>query len=53
MSRIFYGWYIVAASLVIMAFGIGGGLYLFGVLLPSLLLEFAWTHAEVSGALRP
>ena len=50
MSRIFYGWYIVAASLVVMAFGIGGGLYLFGVLLPSLLLEFAWTHAEVSGA---
>jgi MFS family permease len=50
MPRVFYGWYIVAASLVVMAFGIGGGLYLFGVLVPSLLSEFAWTHAEVSGA---
>jgi sugar phosphate permease len=50
MPRVFYGWYIVAASLVVMAFGIGGGLYLFGVLVPPLLSEFAWTHAEVSGA---
>lgn len=49
-AHLFHGWYIVAASLVIMTFGIGGGLYLFGVLLPPLLAEFGWTHAEVSGA---
>jgi MFS family permease len=49
-SRVFRGWYIVAALLVIMIFGVGGGLYLFGTLLPALLAEFAWTHAQVSGA---
>ncbi len=49
-AHLFHGWYIVAASLVIMTFGIGGGLYLFGVLLPPLLAEFGWTHAEASGA---
>jgi MFS family permease len=49
-ERLFHGWYIAAASLVIMTFGIGGGLYLFGVLLPPLLAEFGWTHAELSGA---
>lgn len=48
--QLFHGWYIVAASLVIMTFGIGGGLYLFGVLLPPLLAEFGWMHAEASGA---
>ena len=50
MRHAYYGWYIVAASLVVMTLGIGGGLYLFGVLVPSLLSEFAWTHAQVSGA---
>jgi MFS family permease len=50
MRRAYYGWYIVAASLVVMTLGIGGGLYLFGVLVPSLLSEFAWTHTQVSGA---
>src|SRR5712671_6283362 len=49
-AHLFHGWYIVAASVVIMTFGIGGGLYLFGVLLPPLLAEFHWTHAEASGA---
>src|SRR6266851_2849951 len=49
-AQLFHGWYIVAASLVIMTFGIGGGLYLFGALLPPLLAEFGWTHAELSGA---
>ena len=32
-AHLFHGWYIVAASLVIMTFGIGGGLYLFAAMI--------------------
>lgn len=47
---IFHGWYIVAASLAITTVGMGGGLYLFGVMLPPLLSDFRWTRADLSGA---
>src|SRR5438093_12307147 len=50
MPRVFHGWSIVAASLVVMTFGVGGGLYLFGTLLPPLASEFGWRRAELSAA---
>jgi MFS family permease len=49
-SRIFYGWYIVIASVVVMTLGIGGAGYVFGVFFPALVGEFGWSRAELSGA---
>ena len=50
MSRIFYGWYIVAASVglnfyLTVVFGLG-----FNVLFLPILREFGWSRALTSGA---
>jgi MFS family permease len=47
-SRIFYGWYIVAASFVILFFN-GGARYAFGVMLKPIVEEFGWSRGLVSG----
>ncbi|MBC8379801.1 MAG: hypothetical protein H8E62_11585, partial [Planctomycetes bacterium] len=39
--RIFFGWYIVAAGMLIQAFGYGSR-YSFSVFFPTLLNEFGW-----------
>lgn len=45
---IFYGWWVVAASLAIMTVGIGGAGYVFGVFFQPLVDEFGWSRAQVS-----
>ena len=40
-NRIFFGWYIVAAGMLIQAFGYGAR-YSFSVFFPTLLSEFGW-----------
>ena len=47
-NRIFYGWYIVAASFVILFFN-GGARYAFGVMLKPIVAEFGWSRGMVSG----
>lgn len=47
-SRIFYGWYIVAASFLILFFN-GGARYAFGVMLKPIIAEFGWSRGLVSG----
>jgi MFS family permease len=47
---VFYGWYIVAASVLVMTMCISGAGYLFGVFFPVLIARFGWTRAALSGA---
>jgi MFS family permease len=47
---IFYGWYIVAASVLVMTLCISGAGYLFGVFFPVLIRHFGWNRAALSGA---
>lgn len=47
-GRVFYGWYIVAGSVLVMALCISSAGYLFGVFLPVLIEHFAWTRAQIS-----
>jgi sugar phosphate permease len=46
-SRIFYGWYVVAASFVILFFN-AGARYCFGVMLKPISAEFGWSRGELS-----
>ena len=48
--RIFYGWWVLAASVVITAFGTGPLFYGFGIFFPSIQQEFGWSRAVISGA---
>ncbi len=45
---IYYGWWIVAASLGIMTVGAGGAGYVFGVFFQPLVNEFGWNRAQIS-----
>ena len=44
---IFYGWYIVASSLIINFFGAGVAVYSFGLFATPLLNEFGWERSEL------
>lgn len=46
-TRFFYGWYIVAASFVILFFN-SGARYAFGVMFKPIIKEFGWSRGEVS-----
>ncbi|MBI2907289.1 MAG: MFS transporter [Chloroflexi bacterium] len=50
-SRVFYGWWIVVASAVILMVDAGLGFYAFGVFLTPLTREFGWSRAEFSGTI--
>lgn len=49
-TRIFYGWYVVAAMFVILFFTGGAGFYVFPVFIASLQQEFGWSMTQISGA---
>lgn len=49
-KKIFYGWWIVAATNIICMFGYGTWLYSFGVFFKPMSTEFGWTRAMTSGA---
>lgn len=46
-GRFFYGWYIVAASFVILFFN-SGARYAFGVMMKPIITEFGWSRGAVS-----
>jgi MFS family permease len=46
-NRFFYGWYIVAASFVILFFN-SGARYAFGVMMKPIIAEFGWSRGAVS-----
>ncbi|MDO8533000.1 MAG: MFS transporter [Dehalococcoidia bacterium] len=48
--RIFYGWWVLAASVVITAFGTGPLFYGFGIFFPSIQQEFGWSRTLIGGA---
>jgi len=48
--RIFYGWWVLAASFVITAFGAGALFYGFSVFFPSIQQEFGWSRTLIGGA---
>jgi MFS family permease len=48
--RIFYGWWIVLASLGILAVQAGTGFYAYGVLMKPLMVEFGWSRGITSVA---
>ena len=45
--RIFYGWYIVAASFIILFFS-SGSRYAFGVMFKPIIQEFGWSRGSIS-----
>ncbi|MFH1485975.1 MAG: MFS transporter [Chloroflexota bacterium] len=47
--KIFYGWWVVAASAAVLLVDAGLGFYAFGVFFTPLIEEFGWTRAEFSG----
>lgn len=49
--NIFYGWWIVAASGIILMVNAGMTFYAFGVFLTPVISEFGWSRAEFSGAI--
>lgn len=49
-NKIFYGWWIVAATHIICGLGYGTWLYSFGVFFKPMMSEFGWTRAMTSGA---
>lgn len=49
-KKIFYGWWIVAATNIICMFGYGTWLYSFGVFFKPMSAEFGWTRAMTAGA---
>ena len=49
-KKIYYGWWIVAATNIICMFGYGTWLYSFGVFFKPMSTEFGWTRAMTSGA---
>jgi sugar phosphate permease len=46
--RVYYGWYLLAASWIAMAFGSGFSFWSFGLYVSPLEAEFGWSRAEVS-----
>lgn len=46
-SRTFYGWYIVAASFVILFFN-AGARYAFGIMFKPIIQEFGWSRGSIS-----
>lgn len=48
--RVFYGWWMVLAGLVFMAYNAGTWWYSFGVLFKPIASEFNWSRAATSGA---
>lgn len=46
-ARVFYGWYIVAASFIILFFN-AGARYAFGVMFKPIIAEFGWSRGTVS-----
>jgi sugar phosphate permease len=49
-GRLFYGWWVVAASVVCLAVTGGVQQWSFGAFVPELEAEFGWSRAEVAGA---
>jgi len=49
-KKVFYGWYIVAATNIICMLGFGTWLYSFGVLFKPITNEFGWTRMQTSAA---
>ncbi|MEW6185581.1 MAG: MFS transporter [Thermodesulfobacteriota bacterium] len=48
--KLFYGWWIVAATHIICGLGYGTWLYSFGVFFKPMMNEFGWSRAMTSGA---
>jgi MFS family permease len=46
-TRVFYGWYVVAASFIILFFN-AGARYAFGVMFKPIIAEFGWSRGTVS-----
>ena len=46
-SKIFYGWFVVAGS-VLVVFGVAGSQFSFGVFLKPMTDEFGWSRASLS-----
>jgi len=49
-KKVFYGWWIVAATNLICMLGYGTWLYCFGVFFKPMMNEFGWTRAMTAGA---
>ncbi len=49
MPRLFYGWYVLAASFVILFLN-GGGRLIFGVMVKPMAEEFGWSRGAISSA---
>jgi MFS family permease len=47
-KKIFYGWWIVAATNIICMLGFGTWLYCFGVFFKPMMYEFGWTRMQTS-----
>lgn len=48
VGNVFYGWWIVAAGIVLCLVGYGGWYYSFGALFNPILTEFGWSRATTS-----
>jgi len=48
ISNVFYGWWIVAAGVVLCMFGYGGWFYSFGTLFNPISSDFGWARATTS-----
>ena len=46
-TKIYYGWFVVAGS-VLVTFGVAGGMFSFGVFLKPMTDEFGWSRASLS-----
>ena len=51
-SKIFYGWYIVAAAFIILFFN-SGARFSFGVMFKPMIAEFGWNRGLISSAFFP
>ena len=49
--KLFYGWWIVLVSLVVLFITLGLGYYSFGVFFTPLVTDFGWSRAALSGAM--
>ncbi|MBI4830707.1 MAG: MFS transporter [Candidatus Lindowbacteria bacterium] len=49
-QRVFYGWWIVTASFIIIFFGAGIGFYSFSVFIKPLEAEFGWSRGLISSS---
>lgn len=47
-GKVFYGWWIVAATVVILLFGVSSGFYTVSVFLEPLQKSFGWTTTQIS-----